>query len=112
MSNHDLAQDAKAYQSKHIDELRAIQNNIDMEEKRPRGRYQSERDVKNEIKATVQPLINVVLSFIRNKGYKPDDTEDIIKALGFEIPANYIQFVKSGVNIALSQKQTKRQEVR
>ena len=110
--SHNLANDAKAYQMKHLDELRVIQSNIDIEKKRIKGRHQSDNDIKKEAMATVQPLVKIIQSFIKSKGYSLNDTEDIIDALGFEIPNSYKQLVKSGVNISMSKKQTKSQEVK
>ena len=108
---HNLANDAKAYQMKHLDELRVIQSNIDIEKKRIKGRHQSDNDIKKEAMATVQPLVKIIQSFI-SKGYQVSDTKDIILTLGFEIPNEYIDLTKKMVSVSMSKKQTKSQEVK
>ena len=112
MATRDLATDARSYAGKHMDELRAIQSNIEIQCHEKPGPYQSKKDIKDEIRETVQPVVGIVLSFIRSKGYSSDDTHDIINALGLSMPSSYERLVKSGVSIELSKKATKKQEVK
>ena len=119
IKTHDLAKDVKAYRDKHIDELRAIQSNItfDSQTRKDGGLDENSRLV-------VQPLVKLILSFIRNKGYSINDTEDIIKGIGFSIDDEYIDLIKKKVQSVIDKeksnlkqqaiqqaKQTKRQEV-
>ena len=106
---NDLVKDCKAYRDKHIDDLQVIQSNIDLELKKTKGIYQSDKEVETEAKATVQPLVNIVRKFIQ-KGYRINETDDIIKALGFEIPSKYSDLVEKMVRIPLNKKQIKQQE--
>ena len=108
---HDLANDCKSFIGKHLDELQVIQSNIDLERKRQKGKHQSDKAIDNEMKATVQPLVKIIQSFI-GKGYQISDTKDIIDTLGFDIPNEYIDLVKKMVSISTNKKQTKRQETR
>ena len=109
MPSHDLATDARSYASRHMDELRTIQSNIEIQAHEQPGAYQSKKDIENEIRETVQPVVSIVLSFIR-KGYSPDNTHDIIVALGLSMPPSYERLVRSGVTIAMNKKATKKQE--
>lgn len=107
MSSHDLAKDVKAYRDKHYDELRYIQSEIRFDSMSRKG-----RDWDESSSLTIKPLIKLVLSFIRSKGYSIDDTEHIIKGIGFSIPDDYINHIKIGLRAILNKKQTKRQEVK
>ena len=109
--SHNLANDCKAFIGKHLDDLRLIQSNIDLEQKRIKGKHQSDKDIENEMKATVQPLVKIIQSFI-GKGYKISDTKDIIEILGFDIPNKYIDLVEKMASISTNKKQTKKQEVK
>ena len=90
-----------------MDELRFIQSELRFD-KMPRNG----RELDESSRLTVQPLVKLILSFIRNKGYSVDNTKDIIKGLGFDIDDEYIDLVKKAVRISMSKKQTKRQEVK
>ena len=107
MSSHDLAKDVKAYRDKHYDELRYIQSEIRFDSMSRKG-----RDWDESSSLTIKPLIKLVLSFIRSKGYSIDDTEHIIKGIGFSIPDDYINHIKIGLRAILNRKQTREQEVK
>ena len=96
----DLFMDAREYVHKHIDELRAIQSNIDIDADDRTGRFQSKKSRLEERKAAVEPLVKVMMSFIR-KGYSVKDISAIIEELGLEIGSGYVKLVKEGVNAAL-----------
>ena len=106
--SHDLAKDAKAYRDKHMDELRVIQSQIKFDVMSRNGK----KPIDEGSRLTVQPLVKLVLSFIKNKGYSVEDTKDIIKGIGFTMPDDYINFIKTGVKAMMNKKQTKKQEVK
>ena len=102
--------DAREYVHKHIDELRAIQSNIDIDADDGTGRFQSKKSRLEERRAAVEPLVRVMMSFIR-KGYSVKDISAIIEALGLEIGSTYVKLVKEGVSAALKkQRQEKREQ--
>ena len=104
MSSHDLTKDCKAYRDKHMDELRVIQSNLKFD-KLSRGN----KPLDEGSKQTVQPLVKIVLSFIK-KGYSIEQTKDIIKGIGFSIDDEYIDLIKKIIMVAKSKKSTKKQE--
>ena len=107
---HDLFMDAREYVHKHIDELRAIQSNIDIDADDGTGRFQSRKSRMEERRAAVEPLVKVMMSFI-GKGYSVNDIGAIIETLGLEIGSTYVKLVKEGVNAALKkQRQEKREQ--
>ena len=108
MTSHDLVKDAKAYRDKHYDELRFIQSEIKFDVMSRNGK----KPLDESSRLTIQPLVKLVLSFIKNKGYSVDDTKDILGAIGFEIPDEYINLIKTGIKAVMNKKHTKRQEVK
>ena len=106
MSSHDLVNDCKAYRDKHMDELRVIQSQIKFD-KMSRGN----KPLDNGSKLTIQPLIKLINSFIKNKGYLINDTKSILQTLGFSIDDEYIDLIKKSLMVSKSKKQTKKQEV-
>ena len=100
--SRDLVKDVKAYRDKHMDELRMIQSNISLDDGL---RF----DV---LKSHLQPVIQIVLKFIHEKGYSVSDTKDIIKAIGFEISKPYMRIIKTTIRERLNNQQTKKEEVK
>ena len=107
MSSHDLTKDCKVYRDHHMDELRVIQSQIKFD-KMSRGN----KPLDNGSKLTVQPLVKIISSFIKNKGYSINDTKSILQTLGFSIDDEYIDLIKKSLMVAPSKKQTKKQEVK
>lgn len=107
MSSHDLTKDCKVYRDHHMDELRVIQSQIKFD-KMSRGN----KPLDEGSKLTVQPLVKIISSFIKNKGYSINDTKSILQTLGFSIDDEYIDLIKKSLMVAPSKKQTKKQEVK
>ena len=105
--SHDLAKDVKAYRDKHMDELRMIQSQIRFD-----VMSRGNKPLDEGSRETVQPIVKIVLSFIRNKGYSISDTKDIIKAIGFTMSDDYIDLIKKSVSVLQNKIQTKKQEVK
>ena len=104
---HDLAKDVKVCRDKHMDELRLIQSQIKFDVMTRKGGGFDEGS-----RLTIQPIVKLILGFIKNKGYSINDTKDIIKGIGFSMPDEYIDLIKKSVGVSMNKRQTKKQEVK
>ena len=89
-SSHDLVKDAREYRNKHMNELRAIQSNLSIDQRTRRNGFGSDEDTRLVLK----PLIDIVVKFIQNKGYTIEDTEDILKTIGFDVSSRNVRLIK------------------